>query len=123
MIIMLELEKVIIVEGRSDRKKVEHLINEQLEIICTNGTLGIEKLEELIEQYELDDKDIYILVDEDESGIKLRKQLNKELPHAQNLFVDKSYREVATTPNNILASVLVSANISIHPHFLKGQFE
>ncbi|MBB6453468.1 toprim domain protein [Salirhabdus euzebyi] len=120
---MLELEKVIIVEGRSDRKKVEHLINEQLEIICTNGTLGIEKLEELIEQYELDDKDIYILVDEDESGIKLRKQLNKELPHAQNLFVDKSYREVATTPNNILASVLVSANISIHPHFLKGQFE
>ncbi|WP_102028715.1 toprim domain-containing protein [Salirhabdus sp. Marseille-P4669] len=116
-------EKVIIVEGRSDLKKVKRIINDDVLIICTNGTMGITKVEELVDQYMLDDKDVFILVDEDDSGHKLRKQLIMELPHAVNLYVDRSYREVETTPDHVLASILASANIEIYPEFLKGRIE
>jgi toprim domain protein len=121
--IMDELEKVIIVEGRSDLKKIRRIIREDLQIICTNGTLGVSKLEEIVDNYMLDEKDVYILVDEDDSGHKLRKQLNRELPHAENLYVDRSFREVETTPDTILASILVRANIDIYPEYLQGKNE
>jgi len=120
---MDELEKVIIVEGRSDLMKVKKIVNDDLMILCTNGTLGISKLEDMIDEYMLDEREVIILVDEDASGKKLRKQLNKELPHARNLYVDRSYREVETTPDYVLASILVSANIEIFPEFLKGRTE
>lgn len=63
---IVEVEKVIIVEGRSDKRKVESIISEPVEIICTNGTLGTAKLDELIDA--LYDKEVYILVDSDEAG-------------------------------------------------------
>jgi toprim domain protein len=118
---MEHFEKVIIVEGRSDLKKVKKIVNEDLLIICTNGTLGIEKMEEMVDEYLLDEKEVYILVDEDESGHKLRKQLNQELPHAHNLYIDRSYREVETTPDHVLASILAGANIEVFTHYLKGR--
>ncbi|MRG85152.1 toprim domain-containing protein [Salinibacillus xinjiangensis] len=116
----MDTEKVIIVEGRTDLKKVQPILDDDVLIICTNGTIGIDKVEEIVDNYLLDEKDVYILVDEDDSGHKLRKQLNKELPHAINLYVDRSYREVATTPDRENASILVNANINIHPQYLKG---
>ena len=42
-------DKVIIVEGNRDRKKVLAVLAEDIEIICTNGTIGLEKLDELVE--------------------------------------------------------------------------
>ncbi|MYL33713.1 topoisomerase [Pontibacillus yanchengensis] len=115
---MAELNKVIIVEGRTDKKQIQKILNEQVDIICTNGTLGIERLEELILEYDLDNKNVYILVDEDDSGHKLRKQLSFELPHAEHIYIDKSFREVAATPEPELASALVSRHISVDPIFL-----
>ncbi|KGX89765.1 hypothetical protein N783_03990 [Pontibacillus marinus BH030004 = DSM 16465] len=115
---MDELEKVIIVEGKTDKQQIKKIINENVEIICTNGTLGVERLEELIFEYDLDHKDVFILVDEDDSGHKLRKQLSEELPHAEHIYIDKSFREVAATPELELASALVSRSISVDPLFL-----
>lgn len=111
-----EIEKVIIVEGKSDKKKVEMIINEQIEIICTNGTISISKLDEMIES--LFNKDVYILVDSDDSGEKLRKQFRREFPEAEHLYIDKMYREVATAPEQHIATVLLSANIDVHAQFL-----
>ena len=110
------MDKIIIVEGTSDKRKVKDIVREPVEIICTNGTIGIAKLDDLIE--DLFDKDVYILVDADTSGEKIRKLFRKELPEAEHIFIDKMYREVAAAPDQHIASVLLQANIDIHPKFL-----
>jgi toprim domain protein len=116
--ITTDSDKVIIVEGLTDKRQIEKIINDNVTIICTNGTLGVEKFDELLETYELDAKDVFIMVDEDKPGIKLRKQLARELPHAEHIYVSSEYREVAATPEKILASALLSRHFSIHPIFL-----
>lgn len=111
-------DRVLIVEGRTDKKQIEKVIKEAITIICTNGTLGIEKMEQLIFDYNLDNCEVFILVDEDEAGHKLRKQLSKELPHAHHIFIDKTFREVAATPENELATTLVRNHIMVNPLYL-----
>lgn len=106
-----EIEKVLIVEGKTDKEKVLKLLQEPVEIICTHGTLGLEKLEELA--LSVEDKDVYILVDEDKPGQKLRKNLRQELPYAQHLYINKIYKEVALTPLIQLAKVLMNADFQI----------
>jgi len=111
-----ENQKVIIVEGASDKKKVLKVVKEPVHIICTNGTISISRLDELIES--LFDKEVYILVDADESGEKLRKLFKQEFPEARHLYIDKTYREVAAAPEFHVASVLLQANIEVYPKFL-----
>ncbi|WP_416828504.1 toprim domain-containing protein [Ectobacillus polymachus] len=113
---MKEVEKVIIVEGKSDKQKIASIIKEPVEIVCTNGTISLAKLDELVD--EVQDKEVYILVDSDDSGEKLRKQFMRELPEAEHLYIDRSYREVATAPLQHLATVLVKADIDIYPEYL-----
>ncbi|MCD8511408.1 MAG: toprim domain-containing protein [Bacillus sp. (in: Bacteria)] len=88
--------KVLIVEGINDRKRVKAVLDEPVDIICTNGTLSEEKLESFI--LPVEDKEVYILVDEDDAGKKLRKQLKHELPNAVHLYTQKGFRQVETTP-------------------------
>lgn len=97
-------EKILIVEGTNDRKRVKKVLNERVDIICTYGTLSEEKLEELI--YPIEDKDVYVLVDADDSGEKLRRQLKRELPNATHLYTEKVYGQVETTPYDYLAQIL-----------------
>jgi len=40
--------RVIIVEGITDKQRLLQLLNEPVEISCTFGTLGLDKLEQLI---------------------------------------------------------------------------
>ncbi|MCY9374141.1 toprim domain-containing protein [Bacillus sp. T17B1] len=114
---MDELEKVMIVEGKTDKEKIESVLNEPVRIICTNGTISQLKLEELAD--ELYDKDVYILVDADESGEKLRKQLKREFNEACHLYIDRAYKEVAAAPRHHVASVLLRANLHVHTIFLE----
>lgn len=114
---MNDIEKVIIVEGKSDKKKVSVIIKEPVEIICTNGTIGLSKLDEMVEF--LENKQVYILADADEAGEKLRKLFKRELPEANHIYIDKTYREVATAPEKHLAEVLLSANIDVHKEYLE----
>ncbi|KHF40607.1 toprim domain-containing protein [Halalkalibacter okhensis] len=97
-------EKVLIVEGTSDRKRVNKVLDEKVNIICTYGTLSEEKLETLI--LPIEDQDVYILVDADEAGENLRKQLKRELPNATHLYTQKGYGQVETTPFDYLVDVL-----------------
>jgi toprim domain protein len=115
------VDKVLIVEGKSDKKKVQNIVKEPVEIICTNGTISLTKLDELIDI--LEDKDVYILADSDEAGEKLRKQFKRELPQAKHLYIDRMYREVATAPVKHLATVLLGANIDVHTEFLEMGLE
>lgn len=110
-------EITIIVEGLSDKKKVMKVLNEPAEVICTNGTIGLSKLDELVE--ELEGRDIFILVDSDSSGDKLRKQLKREFPLARNLYIDRKFKEVATAPLEHLAQILLRARIDVHTQYLQ----
>lgn len=111
------VEKVMIVEGLSDKRIVKKVMKEQVEIICTNGTIGITKLDELIDY--LEGKEVYILVDADDAGEKLRKQLSREFPNAIHIYIDKMYREVEAAPEHHLATVILGANIDIHTEYLE----
>lgn len=117
-VIRMQPEKVIIVEGRTDKKQIEKVLDEKVEIVCTNGTIGLGKLDQLLDEYDLDNKQVYILVDEDKAGHKLRKLLSVELPHAEHIYIDKAFREVAATPVTELATALLSRRILVNPLFL-----
>lgn len=111
------MSKVIIVEGKTDRERLLQILDEPVQIVCTYGTLSEAKIEDLIIplQYE---EDVYILVDADDSGNKLRKQLKRELPNAQHLYTRKTYREVATTPTEYLAELLMKEHFLIKEEYL-----
>src|SRR5690625_24434 len=110
--------KVIIVEGLTDKREIEKVITEDVTIICTNGTLGIEKFDELLETYDLDHQDVYIFVDEDDSGLKLRKQLTRELPHTEHIYISIELIEVEHSPVGDLATAQAAKNIKVYPFFL-----
>lgn len=110
--------KVIIVEGLTDKVELEKIIKEDVTIICTNGTLGVEKFDELLDTYDLDYRDVFVFVDEDKPGLHLRQLLKRELPHAEHIYVSSHYKEVATTPADVLAQALAAKNIDVHPFFL-----
>ncbi|GIM45204.1 toprim domain protein [Collibacillus ludicampi] len=110
--------KFIIVEGRKDKERLLQILDEPVEIICTYGTLSEEKIERLIIplQYE----EVYILVDADDAGNKLRTQLKRELPHAKHLYTRKMYRQVQSTPLEYLAEVLMNAHFEINEDLFFG---
>ena len=108
--------KVIVVEGRSDKQRIQKVLAEPIEIICTNGTVSASRLEELLVPYEQDE--MYIFVDADSSGEKLRSLIKREFPEALHLYTDVTYREVATTPLKVIASILLGANIEVRSQFI-----
>lgn len=71
---MAIVNKVIIVEGKSDKKRVQQVIAEPANIICTHGTMSIDKIDNMIET--LYDKQVYVLADSDDEGEKLENGLN-----------------------------------------------
>jgi toprim domain protein len=108
--------KVIIVEGKTDKAKVLRVIREDVEVVCTKGTLSYERIENDIVPLQRDD--VYILVDADSAGNRLRKQLKRELPNAIDVYTRKSYREVAGTPLEYLARVLSDKGFEVDQHLL-----
>jgi toprim domain protein len=109
--------KVIIVEGTTDKKRLARIIAEPVEIICTNGTVSPFKLEEMLTPFE--GRELFVFVDADDSGEKIRTLFKREFPSATHLYTEKVYREVATTPYKVLADVLLGADIEIHTDFLQ----
>lgn len=112
------MEKVIVVEGRSDKLRIAPLIAEPVKIICTNGTVSATRLEELLLPYE--DLELIILLDADSSGEKLRKLVKREFPEARHVYIDRTYKEVATTPLRILLDVLISADVAVTSLLTEG---
>ncbi|WP_318616843.1 toprim domain-containing protein [Sporosarcina sp. YIM B06819] len=109
-------DKVIIVEGGQDRKRLARILAEPVDIICTNGTVSAYRLEELLAPYE--QHELFVLVDADESGDKIRTLFKQEFPDAIHLYTEKVYREVETTPYKVLATILQDAHFNILPEFL-----
>lgn len=107
------MSKVIIVEGKTDKERLTQILDEPVEIICSYGTLSYEKIEELVNELDGPDTEIYLLVDADDSGAKIRKGLNQELPNIHHLYTQRMYREVATTPLEVLTEILRHAHFAV----------
>lgn len=111
-------QKIIIVEGLADKLHIQKLISEPVDIICTHGTFGIGKFDNMLEKHDLDDREVYIFVDEDNAGHKLRKQLRAELPHAIDMFIDAEYVEVEAAPLKHIKSELEKNHFEIKRNIL-----
>lgn len=111
---MALLEKVIVVEGKTDKKRVQEVIDEPVQIICTHGTMGIDKLDDMIEH--LYERPVYILVDSDKEGRRIRQWFKHYLSESEHIFVDRTYSEVARCPRPYLAKVLRN-----HGFMVKGE--
>lgn len=109
--------KVIIVEGKTDKSRILKVLREEVDVVCTQGTLSYEQVENDIVPLQHDE--VYILVDADAAGNRLRKQLKRELPNAIDLYTRKSYREVARTPLEHLAKILADAHFEIDEQWLQ----
>ncbi|MFD1675669.1 toprim domain-containing protein [Alicyclobacillus fodiniaquatilis] len=103
--------KVIIVEGKTDKARILRVLREEVQVVCTKGTLSYEQVENEIVPLQKDE--VYILVDADAPGNHLRKQLRHELPNAIDLYTRKSYREVARTPLEYLAKIFSDAYFEV----------
>lgn len=105
------MKKSIIVEGKTDRDRLLKILDEEVDIICTYGTISNDKLEELIDEGEYDE--VFVLVDADEAGQKLRRSIKHEFPNFRHLYTRKKYREVATTPLEELIKTLRNAHFLV----------
>ena len=76
---MTLVNKVIIVEGKSDKKRVQQVIAEPVHIICTHGTMSIDKIDDMIES--LYGKQVFILADSDDEGANIRKWFKRYLKY------------------------------------------
>ncbi|WP_438326380.1 toprim domain-containing protein [Staphylococcus pseudintermedius] len=118
---MTMIHKVIVVEGKSDKKRVQEVLLEPVEIICTHGTMGIEKLDNMIEY--LYDKQDYILVDADAEGRRIRKWFTTYLSESTDIFIDTKYSEVARCPRDYLSNVLQHFDFKVKQDFyVKGKY-
>src|SRR5699024_9623945 len=105
-------------EGINDKRFIQKVLREKVLIICTYRTVGIEKFDEMLEDYDLDNREVYIFVDAYEPSIELRSKLMKELPHDQHMYIPSEHVEVEATTENIIATELVKHNFDIHPIYL-----
>lgn len=105
------MNKAIIVEGKTDREKLLEVLDEPVEIICTYGTINITELEGIVDEDKFDE--IYVLVDADEPGNKLRRSIKNLFPNFHHLYTRKIYREVAATPSDEIARILENAHFFV----------
>ncbi|WP_088186781.1 toprim domain-containing protein [Desulfosporosinus sp. FKA] len=103
--------KVIIVEGKTDKQRLQEILDEPVEIACTYGTIGEDKLEELFSVYSEDE--VFVLLDADYSGDKVRRLFKQDFPNVRHLYTHRMYREVATTPYHVLAQILEGAHFIV----------
>ena len=108
--------KCLIVEGRSDKLRIAPILNEDVTILCTNGTIGVHQLEELIDPYE--QYELFTFFDADTSGDKLRALMDRHYPEAEHLRTMPTYKEVETTPRRVLAAILLRAHFSVHKEYI-----
>lgn len=101
---MTILNKVIVVEGKTDKVQVKKVIDEPVQIICTNGTMSIDKIDNMLET--LYDEQVFILVDSDDEGEKIRGWFKRYLSESKHIRVDKQYCEVARCPKHYLSRLL-----------------
>lgn len=99
----------IIVEGKNDRSKLRRLLHEDVRIVCTFGTLNSNKLESL--RKEIKDEEVYLFMDNDSSGKKIRGVLRDAFPDAGHIYTRRGYPGVEGTPDEYLVAQVEKAGL------------
>lgn len=99
----------IIVEGKNDRSKLRRLVNKEVNIYCTFGTLNSLKMESL--QKQVCDDDVYLFMDNDSSGKKIRGILRDLFPDAVQMYTRRGYAGVEGTPDEYIIAQLEKAGL------------
>ncbi len=97
----------IIVEGKNDRSKLRRLVNKEVIIYCTFGTLNSLKMEAL--QKQVRDDDVYLFMDNDSSGKKIRGILRDLFPDAVQMYTRRGCAGVEGTPDEYIIAQLEKA--------------
>jgi toprim domain protein len=85
------------------------LLSEEVSIYCTYGTLNTDRIEQLKKQ--VGDKDVYLFMDNDPSGKKIRAVLRDVFPDADHLYTKKGYAGVEGTPDEQIIQQLEKAGL------------
>nr|WP_046226247.1 toprim domain-containing protein [Paenibacillus dauci] len=99
----------IIVEGKNDRSKLRRLLQPEVEILCTFGTLNSQKLEKLRKQ--VGQNEVYLFMDNDPSGRKIRAVLSDTFPDATHMYTRRGYAGVEGTPDEYVVAQLEKAGL------------
>ncbi|GGF60700.1 hypothetical protein GCM10010912_02350 [Paenibacillus albidus] len=99
----------IIVEGKNDRSRLRRLLAPEVDILCTFGTLNTLKLESL--RRKAGDDEIYLYMDNDSSGKRIRGILRDAFPDAGHLYTRRGYAGVEGTPEEYLITQLEKAGL------------
>lgn len=99
----------IIVEGKNDRSKLRRLLSEDIRILCTFGTPNSSKLESLYTEAKQDE--VYLFLDNDSSGRKIRALLSDLFPDADHLYTRRGYAGVEGTPDEYAVQQLEKAGL------------
>lgn len=99
----------IIVEGKNDRLKLRELLHPDIAILCTFGTPGTDRVEQL--KQEIGERPVFIFTDNDVSGRKIRAILSEAFPDAEHLYTRKEYAGVEGTPEDYLIQRLEKAEL------------
>jgi toprim domain protein len=99
----------IIVEGKNDRSRLRRVLVPEIEILCTFGTLNTLKLESLRQQ--VGDGELYLYLDNDSSGKKIRSVLRDAFPDAGHIYTRRGYAGVEGTPDEYNITQLEKAGL------------
>ncbi len=100
---------VIIVEGKNDRGRLRKLLAKDVPILCTYGTPGTERIEQL--KKKIGSRHVYLLTDNDASGKKIRAILREAFPDAEQIYTKKGYAGVEGTPEEYMIKQLEKAGL------------
>jgi toprim domain protein len=104
------IKAFLIVEGKNDRMRIRQLLEDEgIIILCTFGTPGTERIEQLKD--EVQDHHVYIFTDNDRSGTRIRAALRDAFPDAEHIYTHKGYAGVEGTPNEYLLERLMKAGV------------
>lgn len=99
----------IIVEGKNDKKRLRKLLEDDIEIICSYGTPGTVRLEQI--KQAVADSHVLIFTDNDASGRRIRGILSEAFLDAEHLYTKKGYAGVEGTPEEYIIQQLEKAGL------------
>jgi toprim domain protein len=106
------MDIAIIVEGKNDRARLSRVLSADIPILCTFGTLNTERMESL--RKAVGDRQVYLFMDHDSSGRKIRGMLRDLFPDAEHLHTRRGYHGVEGTPEEYLIQQLEKAGLEAY---------
>ncbi|MGZ9585381.1 toprim domain-containing protein [Paenibacillus marinisediminis] len=103
------MELAIIVEGKNDKSRLRRLLTDDVMLLCTYGTLNTNRMEALRKQ--AGDRPVYLFMDNDASGKKIRGVLREVFPDAEHIYTRRGYAGVEGTPEEYLIQQMEKAGL------------